>query len=52
MEIKERKRWMFFGLPFTFTVYTVKQDVITVNTGIFNRIDNFCYLYKVDCVTL
>jgi hypothetical protein len=52
MEFKERKRWLFFGLPFTFTVYTVKEDVITVNTGFFNREENDCYMYKVQDVTL
>ncbi len=52
MEFKERKRWLFFGLPFTFTVYTIKEDVITVNTGFFNREENDCYLYKVQDVTL
>lgn len=52
MEFKERKRWVFFGLPFTFTVYMIKEDVITVNTGFFNREENDCYLYKVQDVTL
>ena len=52
MEFKERKRWLFFGLPFTFTVYTIKEEVITVNTGFFNREVNDCYMYKVQEVTL
>lgn len=52
MEFKERKRWVFFGLPFTFTVYTVKEDMITVNTGFFSREENDCYMYKVQDVTL
>ena len=50
MEFRERKRWLFLGLPFTFTVYTVKEDVITVNTGFFNREENDCYMYKVQDV--
>jgi len=52
MEFKERKRWMFFGLPFTFTVYTVKENVITVVTGFLNKEENDCYMYKVQDVTL
>ena len=51
MEFQERKRWLFFGLPFTFTVYTVKEEVITVNTGFLNKEENDCYMYKVQDVT-
>ncbi|MCD8038761.1 MAG: PH domain-containing protein [Lachnospiraceae bacterium] len=52
MEFKERKRWLFFGLPLTFTVYTVKEDVITINTGFLTKEENDCYMYKVQDVTL
>lgn len=52
MEFRERKRWVFFGLPFTFTVYTVKEDNITINTGFLNKEENDCYMYKVQDVTL
>lgn len=52
MEFRERKRWVFLGLPFSFTVYTVKEEVITVNTGFFNKEENDCYMYKVQDVTL
>ncbi len=48
----ERKRWVFFGLPFTFTKYTVTEDVITVNEGVLNTRENDCYLYKVQDVEL
>ena len=52
MEFTERKRWVFLGLPFTFTVYTVKETVITVRTGFLNKEENDCYMYKVQDVTL
>ena len=47
MEFKERKRWLFFGLPFTFTTYTVTEEMITIDAGVLKRIENDCYMYKV-----
>ena len=45
MEYYERKRWLFFGLPFTFTKYFVKEDMITIATGFFKIVENDCYMY-------
>ena len=50
IEFVERKRWLFFGLPFTFTKYTVKEDMITIQTGLFKTVENDCYMYKVQDV--
>lgn len=33
IKYRERKRWVFLGLPFTFTVYNIKDDVLTVDQG-------------------
>lgn len=37
MNYKEKKRSMFFGLPWTFTSYTVTEEIITVDTGLFKK---------------
>lgn len=51
-EFVEKKRWLFLGLPFTFTKYTVKDNMITIDSGFFNKTENDCYMYKVQDVTL
>ena len=52
MEFVERKRWLFFGLPFTFTKYTIKEDLITIDSGLLKTTQNDCYMYKVQDVEL
>lgn len=52
MEFVEKRRWLFFGLPLTFTRYTVKADMITVEEGFLNKKENDCYMYKVQDVEL
>lgn len=48
----ERKRWVFLGLPFTFTKYHIKENVITVDSGLLRKVENDCYMYKVQDVEL
>lgn len=50
VEFVEKKRWLFLGLPFTFTKYVIKEDIITVDTGVFTKVENDCYMYKVQDV--
>ena len=52
IEFVERKRWLFFGLPFTFTKYTIKEDMVTIDQGLFNVVENDCYMYKITDVQL
>ena len=43
----ERKRWVFCGLPFTFTKYTVEEEMLTINRGLLKTIEDACYMYKI-----
>lgn len=49
---KERKRILFFGLPWTFTQYSITADMITVDSGLLKTEENDCYMYKVQDVKL
>lgn len=52
MEYVEKKRVVFLGLPLTFTKYIIKDDMITINSGFLRKIENDCYMYKVQDVEL
>ena len=52
IEFVEKKRWLFLGLPFTFTKYIIKEDVLTIKAGLLKTEENDCYMYKVQDVTL
>ena len=51
-EWKERKRLLFFGLPFTFTVYTLSPKKLELKTGFFTTVINDILLYRVMDTTL
>ena len=52
MNYKEKKRSMFLGLPWTFTTYTVTDEFISIDSGLLNKVENDCYMYKVQDVKL
>ncbi len=52
MEFVERKRWVFLGLPFTFTKYTLQEERITIKEGFLRVVENDCYMYKVQDVEM
>lgn len=52
MSFVEKKRWLFFGLPFTFTKYTITEEQVTVNTGLLTQEENDCYMYKIQDTVL
>ncbi len=48
----ERKRILFFGLPWTFTKYTITPSLVTIDKGLLNTIQDDCYMYKIQDVKL
>ncbi|MBP5194503.1 MAG: PH domain-containing protein [Lachnospiraceae bacterium] len=51
-EFIERKRWVFLGLPWTFTIYKINDDLVTIDQGFFKKTENDCYMYKIQDVKL
>ena len=49
---KERKRWLFLGLPWTFTKYTITPSLLTVDRGFLSTTEDDCYMYKIQDVKL
>ena len=45
--IKERKRWTFFGIPWTFTTYTLTDKKLIVKEGFFNTKEDEILLYRI-----
>lgn len=52
MEFTEKKRILLFGLPWTFTRYTVGEEVINIKAGLLKTVEDDCYMYKVTDVKL
>ena len=52
LNVSERKRWLFFGLPFTFTVYTLLNKKLVLKEGFVNTSENEILLYRIVDMTL
>lgn len=45
--LKERKRWLFFGLPFTFTKYSLTEKSLQLSKGLFSTTEDDMLLFRV-----
>ncbi len=52
MEYNERKRLLLFGLPWTFTKYSITDDMINIRNGFLKTYEDDCYMYKIQDVKL
>ena len=50
--MRERKRWGFFGIPWTFTKYILTKKKIIIQKGFFTSEENEILLYRVTDITL
>lgn len=49
---REKKRVLFFGLPWTFTWYIIGEELLTVKRGLLKTVEDDCYMYKVQDVKM
>lgn len=45
--LTQRKRWLFFGLPFTFTLYTLSAKKLELQQGLFTTTTDDILLYRI-----
>lgn len=48
----DRKRWLLFGLPLTFTKYTLTASRLYVQSGVFRTKEDEIRLYRITDVTM
>jgi uncharacterized membrane protein YdbT with pleckstrin-like domain len=52
MSFVERKRVKFFGLPLSFTKYTITEEKLTITSGFLSITEDDAYMYKIQDVRL
>lgn len=48
----EKKRTAFLGMPIYFTTYIITDELLKIKQGLLKLVENDCYLYKIQDVTL
>ncbi len=49
--MRERKRWGFFGIPWTFTKYSLWSKKLVIEQGLFRTVENEILLYRIVDIT-
>lgn len=44
--MQERRRWSFFGIPWTFTKYTITPKKLIIEEGFFKSVENEILMYR------
>jgi uncharacterized membrane protein YdbT with pleckstrin-like domain len=52
MGFVEKKRVKFFGLPLSFTKYTITEEKVTITAGFLSITEDDAYMYKIQDVRL
>lgn len=52
MNFVEKKRTKIFGLPWTFTTYSIDENKVTIKSGFLNTVEDDAYMYKIQDVRL
>ncbi len=50
--IKERRRWLFLGLPFTFETYTLTDKILIIKKGFLTTTEDEVKLYRIVDMTI
>lgn len=50
--MRERKRWVFFGIPWTFTKYILTEKKFIIQTGLLRSTENEILLYRISDMSM